>query len=110
MCVVCVCVCVCVLGLKKSVLDEKNSIFAQCAIHMCSNKLREKKLYFPKSCSIFEIFSLKNNTKYCKKSNTWHVHESVFVAYVYVSVLCVLVCVCVCARTLVFQTELKNDL
>ena len=55
------------LGLKRSILDEKNCIFTHCAIHMCSNKLQEKKQYFPRSCSILEVFSSKNSTKYCKK-------------------------------------------
>ena len=56
---------------EKKYFGWKNCIFTHCAIHMWRNKLKEKQ-YFPKSCSIFEVFSSKNSTKYCKKSNTWH--------------------------------------
>ena len=35
-----------VLGLEINILNEKTqSIFARCAIHMCSNKLREKAVF-----------------------------------------------------------------
>ena len=44
------------LGLKRSISDEKSSIFTHCAIHMCRNKIKEKQ-HFPKSCSISEVFS-----------------------------------------------------
>ena len=60
----------------KKVFWMKNSIFTCCAIHMCSNKL-EKKQYFPKSCNIFEVFSLKKQYKILQKSNTWHLWNTI---------------------------------
>ena len=35
-----------ILGAEKGVFWMKNSIFTNCAIHMCSNKLREKTAFF----------------------------------------------------------------
>ena len=60
------------LGLKKSILVEKQYFDPLCNIHICIDKLREKQ-YFPKFCSIFEVFLSKKSTEYWKKSNTWHI-------------------------------------
>ena len=54
------------LGLKESILYEKN-VFSPVVQYTCVVINLEKKQYFPKSCSIFEVFSSKNSTKYCKK-------------------------------------------
>ena len=55
--------------LKRGILDEKNSIFTHCAIHMCmcSNKLREKECIFLNPAVFLRYFHQKNSTKYCKK-------------------------------------------
>ena len=54
------------LGLKKRILGEK-TVFSPVVQYTWVVINIEKKQYFPKSCSIFEVFSSKNSTKYCKK-------------------------------------------
>ena len=56
------------LGLKESILYEK-IVFSPAVQCTCVVINLEKKQYFPKSCSISEVFSSKNSTKYCKKEH-----------------------------------------
>ena len=54
------------LGLKRGILDEK-TVFSPVVQYTCVVINLEKKQYFPKFCSIFEVFSSKYSTKYYKK-------------------------------------------
>ena len=51
-------------------LREK-TVFSPTVQYTCVVLNLEKKQYFPKSCSIFEVFSLKT-VQILQKSNTWH--------------------------------------
>ena len=68
------------LGLKESSLDEK-TVFSPTVQYTCVVINLEKKQYFPKSCSIYEVFSSKNSTKYCKKVTlgipVWHILQNI---------------------------------
>ena len=54
------------LGPKNCILDEK-TVFSPIVQYTCVVINLEKKQYFPKSGCIFEVYSSRNSTKYCKK-------------------------------------------
>ena len=51
---------------KNSILMKK-TVFSPIVQYTCVVINLEKEQYFPKSCSIFEVFSSQNSTKYSKK-------------------------------------------
>ena len=69
----------------KGVFWMKKTVFSPKVQYTCVIINFKKTQYFPRSCSILEVFSSKNSTKYCKKSNTWHL----CLQYVIILVQCI---------------------
>ena len=73
-----------ILGLKKSILDaKKKKVFSPIVQYTCIVINLEKNLYFPKSCSIFEVFSSQTVQKTVKKKRGEKVTLGISVAVIY---------------------------